>query len=205
MRIEEAKAKRARHAEAAIIRRAAAEADDDLADSAARCIEQHLAGAEGARDAVGSRLSSGHAPQTRRFAHFHDGRCAALDRAIARPHDLAERIVHLAFVPLAASRASRSLRAVPSPPSAIGSSVISASGRTSAMPAAIASATAAAPNEPLNLSGATGCAFVQVRFAQHATGDAVGHRIDRLASLASIVIPTAAEESLQEMSRLRST
>ena len=44
--IEKPKTKRARHSEAAVVRRASAEADDDFADTTLRRVEQHLARAK---------------------------------------------------------------------------------------------------------------------------------------------------------------
>ena len=100
----------------------------------------------------GSR-SSAQPSHPRRFAHFDHGEFAVRSRHNARRSCVrADRARDNFHVPPSASQITS---AVPSPPSAIGTSSMIASGKTSRRPAAMFFDTSVAPNEPLNLSGAT--------------------------------------------------
>ena len=102
---EEAKTERAGEAEAAVVRRAPAEADDDLARAAGNGGAEHFADAKsrGAERIAFVRRELG---QAGRGAHFADGEPGFRQPGVAGRDLAPERVVRATFDPFAAGRAA---------------------------------------------------------------------------------------------------
>ena len=100
--VQKTKSERTRHPEAAIIRRASAQTDDDLLRVAPDCVAQHLADAECIR-AERIALVRRDAPGAGSLAHFKDGRCAFAEPDISRLDRAPERIMRSARDPFASA------------------------------------------------------------------------------------------------------
>src|SRR5437588_5828056 len=99
----ESKTECPRHAESAVVGRAAAQANNDLLRISLGGIQNHLPNPESARkiDIVLIRPQS---PHTGRFTHFHHSELLILDPAVTRFDFAAEWIVRFTFQPHSAER-----------------------------------------------------------------------------------------------------
>ncbi len=89
---QKAKSQCACHSESAVVRRAAAETDDDLTRTALLRIQDHFTGADG-RCSRRVALRKINPPQPSAFAHFHHRGFVLPDPEIARLNRAAERVM----------------------------------------------------------------------------------------------------------------
>ena len=101
--LEESKTKCSRHSEAAVVRRAAAEPDNDLIRATARGSNQHFADAKCVR-AKWIAFAGRESAHPRRLTHFHDCEFAMLNPGIARVDFAPERIVRRTIYPITIER-----------------------------------------------------------------------------------------------------
>ena len=105
----EPKAQRARHAGAAVVCGAAAEADDDFLRAALHRIRNHLADAErGGANRISFVFRE--ATHAGGLAHFHHRKFFMFDPAVTRIDLAAQRVVRLAFQPETATRIANRIR-----------------------------------------------------------------------------------------------
>src|SRR5205807_8773590 len=100
--------KPSRHSTSAIIRRAAATADNDFAPTTLRRIQKHLTDAKRAR-AKWIALIFADSPHACRLAHLHHRQFLIVNERVAHFDFATERIVRAAFHPRTAKRAANHL------------------------------------------------------------------------------------------------